>query len=191
MATKAARRIFAITGTNGSGKGTVVEFLQQAGFHHYSARSFILSVIAERHLPSTRDSMISVANELRASHHPAYIIERLLEQAQEAGGDAIIESVRTVGEVNAIRAFAARSSVTCTLLAVDASLDVRFARIVGRGSSTDNVSIEDFKRQEMTEMASEDPAKQNLAAVMALADHRIQNDDSRESLFAQVAHLLS
>ena len=167
-----------------------MEDLQKAGFIHYSARSLILSVIAERGRPNTRDSMIAVANELRSSHHPAYIIERLLERAQAAGGDSIIESVRTVGEVNALRSFAKHSSATCTLLAVDASLEVRYDRIVVRGSSTDKVSIEEFRRQEQGELVNDDPAKQNLSAVMALADHRIQNDGSRESLSVQVDRLL-
>ena len=184
-------RIFAITGTNGAGKGTVVEFLQQAGFSHYSARSFITAEILSRGLPATRDNMIAVANDLRSRHKDSYIIERLLEQAQGAGGDAVVESVRTVGELAALRAFAARSSVTCTLLAVDASLGVRFSRVLGRGTSTDSVSLEDFRRQEAVEMASEDPAKQNLAAVMRLADALIQNDGSREDLAAQVSALLS
>ena len=39
--------VFGITGTNGSGKGTVVEFLKQKGFKHYSASELILEEIVK------------------------------------------------------------------------------------------------------------------------------------------------
>jgi hypothetical protein len=60
-------RIIGITGTLGAGKGTVVEFLTRPpyGYRHYSARSLLNEIIAERGLPPGRDSMRSVANGMR------------------------------------------------------------------------------------------------------------------------------
>jgi len=40
--------IIGITGTLGAGKGTVVEYLQEKGFRHYSARGFITKEVEKR-----------------------------------------------------------------------------------------------------------------------------------------------
>ncbi|HEX3095769.1 MAG TPA: AAA family ATPase, partial [Patescibacteria group bacterium] len=46
--------IIGITGTAGSGKGTVVEYLvSKYGFKHYSARGFITEELVRRNLPET------------------------------------------------------------------------------------------------------------------------------------------
>ena len=63
-----------------------------------------LAVAAERGLPPGRDSMREVANGMRAANGPAALIEALFEKAQAVGADATIESVRTEGEVFALRA---------------------------------------------------------------------------------------
>ena len=47
--------------------------------------------------------MITVGNSLRAVHGSSYVIEQLYAQAQAAGGGAVIESARTMGEVEFLR----------------------------------------------------------------------------------------
>lgn len=87
--------IIGITGTLGAGKGTIVEYLIQKGFRHYSVREFLIKEINKRSLPVNRDSMVLVANQLREINSPSYIIERLLEKANQEGENSIIESIRT------------------------------------------------------------------------------------------------
>ena len=72
-------RIIGITGTIGAGKGTVVEYLTKPphNFVHYSARTLLNKIIAERGLPEGRDSLRMVANELREARGPAAVIEAL------------------------------------------------------------------------------------------------------------------
>ena len=97
-------RVIGITGTIGAGKGTIVDYLQSHhGFSHFSVRGYLTKIIQERGLELNRDSMVMVANELRANHSPSYIAEQLYEEAKKAGKDAVIESIRTVGEVMALR----------------------------------------------------------------------------------------
>ena len=67
--------LIGITGTNGSGKGTVVDYLvMQKGFSHYSARMFLIEEIARRGLKQNRSSMREVANALRQEHEPQYLM---------------------------------------------------------------------------------------------------------------------
>jgi dephospho-CoA kinase len=90
-------KIIGITGTNASGKGTIVDYLvKNMNFTHYSVRSFLIQELEKRNLPLDRDHMRELGNELRANYGPSYIIEQLYLQAKEKGGNAIIESIRAV-----------------------------------------------------------------------------------------------
>ena len=91
--------IFGITGTLGAGKGTVVEYLKQKGFTHYSVREFLIEEIKRRGLPVNRDSMNMIGEGLRAEHGASYIVGILYDRAAQAGADAIIDSIRTPGEI--------------------------------------------------------------------------------------------
>ena len=121
-----------ITGTLGAGKGTIVDYLQkEKGFSHYSVRAFLIDEIKARGMEVNRDSMTLVGNDLRAQHSPSWIIEQLYQQAQASGKNCIIESIRTPGEVDALR-----SKPNFYLFAVDADPRVRYDRAVLRGSET-------------------------------------------------------
>jgi len=74
-----------------------------------------------------RDSMVIVANDLRATFGPSYIVEQLYEQAKTHGKDAIIESLRAVGEVEALK-----QKEHFLLFAIDADPKVRYERVVLR-----------------------------------------------------------
>lgn len=181
-------RIIGITGTLGAGKGTVVEYLmKQHGFAHFSARGVLLEMLKAKGLPANRDTMRELANSMRLERGPAALIEVLFEKAQAAGLDAVIESVRTEGEVVALRR---KSGVPFVLLAVDAGQELRYQRAFGRGSSTDNVSFEKFVAQEATEMTSTEPHEQNLARCMELADMRLTNNGTTAELHKAVESFL-
>ena len=149
-----------ITGTIGAGKGTIVDYLvKEKGFAHFSVREFITQEINRRGMEVNRDSMTIVGNDLRATHSPSYIVEQLYQQAQASGRNCIIESVRTPGEVEALR-----GKPNFYLFAIDADAHTRFQRIALRGSETDHIDFDTFTANEQREMSSTDPNKQNLKA---------------------------
>lgn len=179
--------IIGITGTLGAGKGTVVDYLiENHGFKHFSVRSYLTSVIEERGMPVNRDSMVAVANELRENNSPSFLAEELYRTASEQGGDCIIESIRTIGEIDALE-----EKGRFFLLAVDADPRLRYDRITERKSATDNVSFEEFEENERREMESSDPNKQNLSACIARAKFKLTNNGSMDELFNQVEEVIN
>src|SRR5690606_26699290 len=146
--------------------------LKSKGFQHYSARSLLLAELTKRGLENDRDVMRPLANELRQTYGPAYIAETLFQEAETAGGDAVIESLRSVGEIEALK----KLSSKFTLLAVDADPTIRYERIVKRGSETDSISFEEFIEQELLESEGKDPWAQNLPACIDMADILITNN---------------
>jgi len=170
--------IIGITGTLGAGKGTIVEYLiNNKGFKHFSVRQFLIEEIKKKGLPVNRDSMTEVANNLRANHSPSFIIEQLYKKAIDEGGNAIIESIRTPGEVEFLK-----KQGKFYLIAVDANPQIRYNRITLRASETDHITYDTFLANEKREFTASDPNKQNLSRCIQLADIVLQNDGTIDEL---------
>ncbi len=179
-------KIIGITGTLGAGKGTIVDYLtKHHGFKHFSVRGYLSGIILAKGESVNRDTLVATANNMREKNSPSFIAEELYREALESGADCIIESIRTVGEVNALHA-----KGNFTLFAIDADQHLRYERIVERASETDKVSFETFAANEAREMTNTDPNKQNLSACMAMADFRFENNGSFHELYERIDSVL-
>ncbi|MBL7790279.1 MAG: AAA family ATPase [Chitinophagales bacterium] len=180
-------RIIGITGTIGAGKGTVVEYLvAKYKFKHYSVRNYLTRILEAQGLEPNRDHLTELANALRAKNNsPSFIIEELYKEATLDGGNAIIESIRTTGEIEKLKSFG-----NFILLAVDADQDVRYQRAFARKSPTDKISFEKFQADEAREMTSNNPNNQNLSSCIQMADCIILNNKGLVELHENVDKLM-
>lgn len=179
--------IIGITGTDGAGKGTVVDYLvNQKGFALYHARALLIEEIEKRGLPNDRAHMRLVANELRAAHGNDYIVKFFLERARKTGDKKIvIDSLRAVAEAETLK------TAGGILLAMDADQALRYERVQARRSETDRVSFEQFKEHEALEMNDPDPHGMQKAKVIEMADYAIQNNGTLEEVYTQVDAMLN
>jgi dephospho-CoA kinase len=178
--------IVGLAGSFAAGKGTVVDYLVKThNFKHFSASGFITEEIIKRGLPVNRDSMIIVANDLRATHGPTYIVDELYKQAQQYEGNAVIESLRAVAEVKHIQKLGG------VVIGVDAEPEIRYQRAIGRGGVKDNVSYEEWKAQELAECNPDDETKQNIFGALALADYIIKNSADKKTLALEVEKFIN
>ena len=166
--------LLGITGTDGAGKGAVVDYLLRThGFVHYSSRAIILEYIQAQGLPTTRNQMRLTANELRAQHGDDFLVQQaLLKMHADGVEQAVAESIRTIAEANTLK------KNNGILLGVDAEQHLRYERVQGRRSETDKVSFEQFCAHEELEKNDPDPHGMQKARVMAMADYTIMNNHS-------------
>ncbi len=171
-----------VTGSIGGGKGEVVNYLaEKYGMKHYSFRQFFADELVRRGLPVDRPHMIDLADELRVTHGSGYVVRELTEQARREGGNAVLESIRNLGEVEYLKA-----QPDSVLLAVDAPVEMRYERNKLRGTTLDPQSFEDFLRDEKREMENTDPWRNNIAKAITLADYSYQNTGTLEDLHAWI-----
>lgn len=178
--------IIAVSGRNGAGKGELIKCLEGEGFRSLSLSDAIRQVLAERGVQETRGRMIETGRELRAEGGPGVLAERLLAM-MDPGHDWAVDSVRHPAEVEVLRA----SGRPFRLVWVDADEATRFERITSRGRSGDPESLEELRALEARELASQDPAAQQLLAVQQMADVALENDAGLDRLCEAARRLLA
>ena len=178
--------IIGITGTDGAGKGAVVNYMiKKHGYSHFSVRGEIVKEIEARNLPVDRATMRLVSNDLRAKYGKSVWVKRALEVKKETKAKKIIiESIRALAEVEALKANGG------ILIAVDARPEERYRRISSRKSESDAVSYEQFLAHEQIEMNDPDPNGMQKSAVMKAADFVLMNNKSIVSLYKKIDVIL-
>lgn len=179
--------VVGITGTIGAGKGTIVDYLvKNKGFKHFSVRNYLTKILAKNNTPLDRDHMVELANKLRTKNGPDFIIKELYKEALKTNKNCIIESIRTIGEIDFLK-----ENPNFYLFSVDAKPKLRFERITRRASGTDKVSFKKFLEDERREMSSHNPNAQNLSKCITLADYKFDNSGTIKKLHEEVEKVIS
>lgn len=193
--------IYGVAGTNASGKDTVMDLLEERGFLRFSTsdslREISYAVFHSTQRGGNDAPMGKVGNAFRAVYPGGMVDLGLLDWWMRAAAlppelrpkGLVIGSIRAVGEAERLKAFGGKLIVT------DASPEVRFSRIAGRGRVDDHqLTYEEFLSKEAGDMAigETDPTKFGMAAVIEMADIRIVNDHNDVPEFkAQAAEALN
>ncbi len=176
--------IIGLTGTNAAGKTEVCNYLISRGFECHSLSDEIRDEILRQGQEITRDRLIEVGNELRAKFGPGALAERVLLRLT-MDRNHVVDSIRNPAEVEVLR-----RRPDFKLLAVDADRRLRFERSSRRARESAARTFEDFVAEESRELASSDPAAQQLLATYRLADLTISNDGTFAELHERLALLL-
>lgn len=172
-----------ITGTIGSGKGTLAAYLVSKGFRHVSVSDFLLREASRRGMPVNRITSRIIGNEYR-SKSPTGLIEAVLKDADaNLTTPIVIESLHTVSEVEYVQRYG-------KVISVDAPVALRRERIEKRGDTKDALSPEVLIGEEERETASENPDENNLLDAIEVADYHIENAESVISLQENVDGIL-
>jgi len=180
------QKIVAICGLSGSGKDAVADYLKEKGFEYTSLSDRIRAECALRKLATHRDNLIKVGNEIREKFGRDELAKRSWEKIKNSAGNKfVIVSLRHPDEVNFLKKQAGMK-----LIAVEASIDVRYQRNASRGRAEDFVTLEKFKEQETRERSGS-VNQQQLDRVIAMADFKIDNSGTLEELKEQVEEVLA
>jgi len=177
--------ILGISGLYGAGKGEAVQYLEARSFYPYSLSDVIREELSRRGLEPTRERMIEVGNEIRASEGLGGIADRLAKSLV-TDRNYVIDSIRHPAEVEALRA----RDEHFRLLWIDSDEEVRLQRIIARARVGDPTSLEELRELEGRELGSDNPAAQQLLAVRELADDHVENNEGLEELFRNVQSVL-
>lgn len=174
--------LIGITGTDGAGKGTVVDYLvKKKGFVHCSARAIWLREIAKQGIEPTRANMRIVANEMREAYGNDFLITYYVQELEKTKPKHVaIESIRALAEVETLKGHGG------ILIAVDADQRIRYARVQERRSESDRVTFEEFTAHEELEANDPNPHGMQKQKVLQMADYTLMNNGSVEDLYTEI-----
>jgi dCMP deaminase len=173
-------RLIGLTGTNGAGKGEVAKYFVHKGYQYFSLSDWLREELKKRGQPVSRDNLIKLGNELRRLEGADILARRVMEKIKESKGPAVIDSIRNPAEILYFR-----KQGSFLLIAVDAPVELRFARVQGRGRDESAQTLKEFVAKEKEEMSEASEAQQ-LQKCLEMADIRIWNDGSLAALYAQL-----
>jgi len=174
--------LIGLTGRNASGKSTIVNWFSKKGLETSSCSDSIRAWLAEQNIEPTRDALIEGGRELRRKGGAGILAEMLLEILD--GKDAVVDSIRTPGEVEALR-----KRDDFILIEVRANTETRWKRLQSRARTGDPLDKETFLKQERAEAEAKDDAGQALNATAELADLVILNDGTEKELLNDLEEL--
>lgn len=182
--------IIGLTGRNASGKGEAANYLKSKGFVYFSLSDVIRDEATKRGLQHSRDNLIKIGNELREKFAPNYLAHQINIKIKEilknnSKQNFAIDSIRSPFEAKELM-----KNNDFTLVGIDAPIETRFKRLLGRNRLGDAKTLEDFRKQEQRENLKSD-TNQQLDATFEMSKNIILNNGSLEELHTKIDDLIN
>ena len=169
--------IIGLTGSLGSGKSIVADFLKENGFAKLTLSNILRNELTRNNLPESRKNLQDVGNKLRAEHGNHILAETAYNKIiTEKINKAIIDGIRNPGEIEFLK-----KQPNFHLIAVDAPEEKRFEMLKERKRQGDILTWEEFQRLDARDRGiGEEETGQAVAKCINLADHTLINDENQE-----------
>jgi len=170
--TRDMQLVIGLTGSFGSGCSTVAGLLQKTGDYHVEALSTPIKEAAKkRGLPLERRALQELGNELREQRGNGFVALQAAKAAKKAAPKKhwVLDGIRNPGEIEVLRS----EFPNFYLIAVDASRDIRYARLKSRYARNEA----EFDRDDQRDRAEPFPHGQQVAACVDRADVLLINEN--------------
>jgi len=176
--------VIGITGHPASGKDSAADFFAAKGFQTLSGGNVLREMMHREGLSVDRTSMREFTKRMRTQRGNAFPAEEIASQITEQ--NTVISGLRNLAELEIFRK---KFGSNFILLAIDADVEVRYERVLGRKRAGDDLTLERFKEEEDAERM-EPSGSHEVDRVIAVADHVIKNNGTREEFFEKLGLFL-
>jgi dephospho-CoA kinase len=160
------KRVIAISGMPGAGKGVAAEAAKQLGLKVLVLGDVIREETERRGLEPTPENVGNVMLQLRADEGPSAVAKRLLPKVEATQSPTVVvEGIRSLHELAELR-----SRFEVVTVAIHASPKSRFERLLSRNRSDDPKTWDVFQERDMREL------EVGLGHVIALAETVLCNE---------------
>lgn len=172
-------KVIGLTGTMGSGKELLKDFLMRKYSCWYvSLSSIIRSELEKKKKGFNRGTLQDLGNQMRKKYGNHILAKLATDFLQRDKQVIIIDGIRNLGEVDYLRKNFKNNFI---LIATDAPREIRFERMSKRGRPDDPKTLEEFSQLDDRDQGKDEPEYgQHVRECMEKADLTIINDGTVE-----------
>ena len=175
------KRVLAISGMPGAGKGVAAEAAKQLGMQVLVLGDIIRQETQRRGLDPTPKNVGNVMLQLRTEEGPAAVARRLIPKVDAThSSTVVVEGIRSLHELSELK-----SKFDVVTVAIHASPASRFQRLLSRNRSDDPKTWEVFQERDTREL------EVGLGDVIALAETILCNESTIAELQAKFKEVVS
>jgi len=170
--------IIGLTGTKASGKGEIAKILEQNGFAYSSTSDRVREEAVSKGLVNyTIKDLQDIGNDLREKFGLGVLAKRTLELIK-GNENVVIDGIRNLGEIEELK-----RQGNFVLIAVDASQEKRFERLIARKRESDPKTYSDFLKMDERDLGKEEKnSGQQVGKCIEQADYTLENNETIEEL---------
>jgi len=178
-------KVFGVVGLNGTGKDEVARYLKSKyGVPLISVGDIVREIAAKEGIEATRANLDNITRQYFERFGEGYFLKLVVEKIQSSGWKhAGISGIRSPRDVEIVREAFGSDFLLFHIYISDPQ--VRYQRMVRRGSARDKISYAEFQKQDQV---SRDLFHIDQAA--ALADVSIANDGTLKDLHAAIEKVI-
>jgi len=148
--------VFGLVATIAAGKDEVSKYLQSKGFYeiHTGSSGIAKEMVEKAGLEFNRENLTKVMNEYRQKFGEDATSRLIVKKIYESGKDSVIvNSLRLISDYNVLKS---EYGEAFKVVLVDAPVEIRANRIIKRARPGDPKTVEEFRKQEESELRSFD-----------------------------------
>jgi len=174
--------VLGITGMPGSGKDTVREIVAELGFPLVVMGDEVRAEARKRNLDLTPENLGNVMLQVRVEEGPEVLARRCVPKVKASVSSiVVVDGVRSMHEVSEFR----KEFPDFKIIAIHASPETRFRRLLKRNRSDDPKDWETFIERDQRELGV------GIGEAIASADYMIINEGTMEQFRKELRQLLT
>ena len=179
--------VLALVGESGAGKTTTTAIIADMGFAPIALAKHLRETAIARYGKPERSQVQNLARETQAIHGDDYYARvALSDPSFSQSGDVIIDGLRNLAELEYTSKAVAASGRKFFLIAVLASDETRFSRVVDRGRAGDPLLRERFQEDDARARGSVEDGFQQNGILIEVAGHTLHNTGDMDALRARI-----
>jgi len=179
--------VLALVGESGAGKTTTTAIISDMGFTPIALAKHLRETAIAQYGEPERAQVQNLARETQAIHGDDYYARvALSDPSFSQSGDVIIDGLRNVAELEYTSKAAADTGRRFFLVAVLASDEMRFSRVVRRGRAGDPLVRERFEEDDARARGDAKDGFQQNGILIDMAEHTLHNTGDMDSLRSRI-----
>ena len=177
------KKILGLAGEISSGKGTTAKYIcEKHSGSTYRFSTMLRDLLGRVYLPESRENMQKMSTIMRENFFDDILSSVIAKDVEKDQHQIIaIDGVRRLADISYLKKIPG-----FRLVYIEADMEKRYERIVGRGENTDDTTktFEEFKKDHERE------AERQIKDLKNHAEYVIDNNGSLEELYRQIDEII-